>query len=67
MRILYKPKMLATECARCGCIFVPKRKHLQSPEGSKIKDGVACPICNTLNCANFERKSKGKAEVADED
>ena len=59
MKILYKPKMLPVECARCGCVFAPKRKHLTTAAGV-VKDKVLCPICVTPNPANFERKTKAK-------
>ena len=58
MKILYKPKMLPVECVRCGCIYTPKRKNLTTAAANTIKDLVLCPICNTPNCANFERKQK---------
>ena len=56
MKILYRPKMLPVECARCGCIFQPKRNNLTTLEQSSIKDRVICPNCRTNNPANFERK-----------
>jgi rubredoxin len=64
MKILYKPKMLSIECTRCGCIYRPKRKNLTTAM-STIKDSVMCPICNTKNPANFERKAKTERESAE--
>ena len=58
MKILYKPKMLPIECKRCGCCFKPKLRHLTVVPATKIKDGVKCPTCNTINHANFERRQK---------
>ena len=62
MKILYKPKMLGVECTRCGCIFVPKRSNLITGTNLVIRDKVVCPICKTLNSANFERKAKSSEE-----
>lgn len=58
MKILYKPKLLPVECKRCGCLFKAKLRNLMVIPATKIKDGVKCPICNTLNSANFERAKK---------
>lgn len=68
MKILYKPKMLSVECTRCGCVFLPKRKHLTTMSAqtvlpiATIKDCVVCPICNTKNLANFEKQAKADEE-----
>lgn len=62
MKILYKPKLLSVECTRCGCVFVPKRKHLTMMPNTDITDSVICPICRTTNYANFERQVKADDE-----
>lgn len=54
MKILRKPKLLPIGCKRCGCLFQPKRRNLTFEEQLNIKDVVICPICNTINRANFE-------------
>lgn len=59
MKILKKPKLLPVKCKRCGCLFQPKIKHLQISD-INVKDEVVCPVCKTLNRANFD------VEVEDE-
>ena len=66
MKILYKPKPLPVECKRCGCLFKPKLRNLMVIPATKIRDGVKCPICNTLNGANFERIKKEEGENGNE-
>jgi uncharacterized Zn finger protein (UPF0148 family) len=67
MKINYKPKMLPIECTRCGCVYTPKRKNLTTSPLSMIKDNVICPICNTLNSANFERQFKEERNENEKD
>ena len=62
MKILYKPTMLPVECTRCCCIFVPKRRNLITAPNLFIKDKVICPICHTVNNANFEGRAKQESE-----
>lgn len=61
MKILYKPKPAPVECKRCGCLFKPKLRNLKVHSATKTKDGVKCPICNTINLANFEKRIKEEA------
>ena len=53
MKLLYKPKMQTIECRRCRAQYLPKLRNLTYMSGKSIKDGVKCPICNTINSAIF--------------
>ena len=53
MKILKKPKLLPVKCKRCGCLFQPRIKNLQI-SAINVKDEVFCPVCKTLNSANFD-------------
>lgn len=62
MKILKKPKFLPVTCSRCGCIYQPKKRNLTTFPDSTIKDVVICPICKTINPANFEIKAVNENE-----
>lgn len=57
MKIVYKPKMQTIECRRCSAQYLPKLRNLTYMGDTKIKDGVKCPICNTINAAKFISRS----------
>lgn len=64
MKILKKPKLLPLGCKRCGCLYLPKRRNLVICPETKVKDGVPCPYCKTVNKARFENhKSEDLQEV----
>lgn len=54
MKILRKPKLAATTCKRCGCIFLPKLRNIVFSNVTKTKDEVKCPSCKTINKAKFD-------------
>lgn len=62
MKILKKPKLAATTCKRCGCIFLPKFRNLTVCKATKTKDEVKCPCCRTVNKAKFDLENSEVTE-----
>lgn len=54
MKIIKKAKLLPVGCHRCGCIFKPAMRNLESADGSRVKEIVSCPTCHSPNKAKFE-------------
>ena len=60
MKILKKPKLLPIGCKRCGCLYLPRLRNLESELGSITKDLARCPYCKTANKANFEMPTESE-------
>lgn len=53
--VIKEPKLKATTCSFCGCIYQPNTHHLRPGIFSLgVKRMTMCPVCNQENVAEFE-------------